>query len=430
MSESESELMPPRAEYWTAVQKAQEEAQQLEKKNEGPPNKKAPKTYQRQVEEVDRRTGEVVKRVVQDHPPMYFYVSAEQYLSEWRRVAKIAQLNLTQEGEVILGANDRATSLKVTYTCVHVPTGQGRRYRLDFPLGQGTAVGGAAEMAYTKSIRFFFRSFLNIPGHDPNEYADLHDAADQQASPPHDQPPPQQQQRFPQGQPGPREGGPRQGPQRDPRQGGQPPRQPGGGGGPQRGPQGSGRQGPGAPRQGQPQGGRPGHGPNGAQQRRPGVRQEQIYQAAEEILGENAVMDEEDAPVDQRLLEPPPEPNQAPLRGSRNSEPRSAEQWRLALIGLGWDEKTATDLVMHRPDEVIPDALRSEIGLRAVEWYGSTEAAKAAWEGTGFLPDTNLGNLRPKPNGIQLLRYLLKIDLKKKSATDQTAAAGATTNSN
>jgi hypothetical protein len=77
-------------------------------------------------------------------------------------------------------------------------------------------------------------------------------------------------------------------------------------------------------------------------------------------------------------------------------------------------------LAAHNPDEAIPDGLREEIAAEALAYYDNDYTRlRAAWEGTGFQPNPNLAaNVRPKPTGIQLLRYLERMDKAKKQSNE------------
>ena len=85
------------------------------------------------------------------------------------------------------------------------------------------------------------------------------------------------------------------------------------------------------------------------------------------------------------------------------------------LTSKGWDPKLAEQLCLHSPTESIPDTLRQEVASIAMDHYGhDVNKVRAAWEGTGFTPQPALPqNVRPKPNGLQLLRFLSKITLSK-----------------
>jgi ERF superfamily protein len=96
------------------------------------------------------------------------------------------------------------------------------------------------------------------------------------------------------------------------------------------------------------------------------------------------------------------------------SNPQGAEEWTRALIAVGWAPGLAEDLARMPIDQPI-DAGIAEILHAEIEkvFGGDVEAARAAWQGTGFTPDPESKTNRPIPTGGQALRYAKKIKERK-----------------
>jgi hypothetical protein len=117
--------------------------------------------------------------------------------------------------------------------------------------------------------------------------------------------------------------------------------------------------------------------------------------------------------VEQDLSAPPAAYVAQPIRGSVASDPQSVEAWVEALVAKGWNQDMAMSLAAHKPDEPIGDALKGEILSIAFGYFGRDGArVRDAFAGTGFTPMPNLPEqLKPKPTGLQLLRFAVKMDL-------------------
>jgi hypothetical protein len=174
------------------------------------------------------------------------------------------------------------------------------------------------------------------------------------------------------------------------------------------------------------------------------VYQEPVVQAAQQLLDARRGTDDEDdedtgpprqptqqapaqrpaqaqrptTPIVEPDLETPPAPYVAqPIRGSVAGDPQTVEQWVEALVSKGWSDETAMSLAAHKPDEPIGDALKAEILSIAFAYFDRDAAAvREAFDGTGFVPMPNLPEqLKPKPTGLQLLRFAIKLDLSTKT---------------
>jgi hypothetical protein len=111
------------------------------------------------------------------------------------------------------------------------------------------------------------------------------------------------------------------------------------------------------------------------------------------------------------LSSPPPPAQAQPLRGSRPGEPQTMDDWVQALVKNGWEEETAIMLAGHKPDEPISVPLREQVVRDARPYFPSGEAMRDAFAATGFTPQPNLPkDVRPRPTGLQTLRFLSKID--------------------
>jgi hypothetical protein len=451
---------PPGAPFWQAVLAARKAKRSLEKVHEGPPNKKAKKEDWVNKEVVDKRTGEV--RVELVPPPAFMYVSADDYVCELDRACLDNDV-VVLPSNTVEDTGGGGRKLAASYYVAHAGTGQGLVLRCDVPISGGGGMGDPTKKAYTDSLAMFVRGFLGIPRTDAPEEEDslppqphvppggFRGPPQNMGPPPGYQGPPPGYQGgppAPQGMP-PSQGQFRGGPvpnapqqqfqQRRPGAGGAP----FGAGGPPQGPRGQGGFPQGAPpphRQDQGGHGFAGGGPHGGsprgmvggppaqpfqgqgqhqqqqQQRqpppqgmngggRPPVHQEPVVQHAQAMLGQHAP-----EPSDADLSAPPPPARAQPLRGSRPGEPQTMDDWVQVLVGNGWPEDQAIMLAGHKPDEPISVALRERVVRDARPNFPTNEAMVAAFVDTGFTPQPQLSkDLRPRPTGLQTLRFLSKI---------------------
>ncbi len=463
---------PPGAEWCEALLKAQTEAATLEAVNEGPPNKKA-RPYQ--VEVKHPVTGEVeinprsnLPITVQKFPPMWMYVSKEQYVGECRRLTIPGGLIVIQWG--VPQASGPHRLLHTGFWVVHVATQQGAS--IPFGVFASADRGDPTKVAYSNSLSQFIRGLLQINTQDQQDEAARDEFGGEppfQGGPPQHQGPPQgqNQQQFrgappqnfgpgplPQHHQGPPPGAPQQAP-RQPQQGGYPQHQPQQGA-PQQG--GYPQQGGGYPAQGQPQQGAPQQGgypqhqsqqggaphqgpPPGAPQQHhqgppqgqapgrvfPPVHQEPVVQAAHQAFGAQSPPPQaRHVPVqsDAALQSLPTDlaPSTQPVGGNGNGDPQTPDQWRAALIQAGWNAEIATDLSSLPPEQPIPEALRDKIaGVAMAHFEGNVERVVQGWKHTGFEPNPALpAAVRPRPTGLHLLRFAVRI---RPSEAAQSAAA-------
>jgi len=492
-------MKDPSVKFWTALLNAQQAAQKLAKKHPGPPNKRAPK-----IEVTDPITGQRSMA----HPPMWTFVSAEDFIEEARRVLHPEGLVLVPTG--IMGELDaqfgRRNRIALWFLLVHAPSGEGAFLPMEFPYqtnDRSTHVQAAAN-SYTQGLAYFLRGLLMIPRVSPRD-EDYHEVLNSDAPPPRQQPQqgfqqpaPAQQQIFqqppaqnfqprpvtplyqgPQGTmighyagppPGPQgtTGGPAnfapqpttgQPPMQRPSQTAQRPQ-------PQQPQQFPGqqplpRQGGGAQptfRQGAPvqsngngsfPGGAPhahgqvpqgngfggGGGPGGGAQRMvgapgatavaplPPLMNSTLVQGMVQQTGAVPASPAQDQAQAQQTFQvgpPPPQaikpedltempsavppPKEQKIEGVREDEPQTSDDWFEALLEKGWDPIVATEVANHPPNLVINDAVRNEISSRAMSKFATDEILKA-WKDTGFVPDPKAGANRPKPTGLQLLRF-------------------------
>ena len=450
---------PPGAAFWTALLESRRGKQALEKRHKGPPNKKAGK-----VDVVDKVTGEVLGS---EFPPAFMYVSADDYLAELDRACLPNQIVVVPSVSVL--NEDVARTLSASYFVAHAGTGQGMVFRADIPVQASGGMGDPIKKAYTDSLAMFSRGFLAIPRTDaPVEEFAPYEPQPQNYGGNYGGPPsapfqgaPQQQgygpgPGVPQGQGRGGQGYQAPGPQGQPVNG-----HPGGGGysgrpnpvvpqqqqqpiqqGPPPQQMNQGYQGQGQPQQGysypaQQGQGQPGpfdQGPRGglvsAQiQGHPNLVNNPVVQTAIALLGPNSPLpgqgpegpdfQSRQGSVDTQDLTTPPPPAQAvKLRGVVTGEPQTVEEWADALIDKGWDEVSATNMAALRPDGPIPDTLRELIATKSLAYYGTGELARAAFEGTGYTPQPGLpDSVKPRPTGLQILRYCNKINLNPSETT-------------
>ena len=99
------------------------------------------------------------------------------------------------------------------------------------------------------------------------------------------------------------------------------------------------------------------------------------------------------------------------------------DNWAALLVQRGWGEDEAMNLAVHDPLAQISDVLKQKVTTWALEYFqGNKASLVAAWEGTGFVPQTNLpaGAQRSNPTGLAMLKYLTQ-------KIQRTNAAVATT---
>jgi len=428
-------LAPPGAAFWIAVLEAQKAAKKLEKVHEGPPNKKAGKVYER----VNRATGEMQL----DYPPMFTYVSAEQYIEELRRVCHQHGLVVIQVGclgeQNLHGKRDRMAS---GFVVVHAASASGGLLPFEFPMSHNESISASAEKAYTKSWAYFVRGFLQIPRADPkdegvyeappeqymgwdNHYAQqppveqlVVPVQNQQARQPvqqNQQQPPQQdwqqpaqqdwqQQPFPQEQ---QQGWQQPQDQQQDWQGQshdgwqQPPQEEW-----QQPPQEEWQQQQGSWQQPAQQGQDNWHGsqaPNG-QQPLPPIEEEPLVKEAQDLFQAELTKNE-------RIGGDAPTNGHHGQQSAQTAEPRTPDEWRAALLARGWKDEIAKQLVTTNLNEPISPGLREEIASLALAYYqNNPEAIRVAWQGTGFEPNPSLPPaIRPRPTGLHVLRYALKM---------------------
>lgn len=503
-------LKDPGVKYWTALLNAQQAAQKLAKKHPGPPNKRAPK-----VETVDPISGQRVMA----HPPMWTFVSAEDFIEEARRVLHPEGLVLVPTG--IMGELDsqfgRRNRIALWFLLVHAPSGEGAFLPMEFPYqtnDRSTHVQAAAN-SYTQGLAYFLRGLLMIPRVSPRD-EDYHEVLNSDTPPPRQQPQPQQPQhqfrpvtplyQGPQGTmighytgppPGPQgtTGGPPnfapqpttgQPPMQRAPQTAQhaPPQQQFQFPGPQqaqaqqRPQQGGGAQPTfrqGAPVQSNGNGSFPGGaphahgqvpqgngfggggGPGAGAQRMVGApgatavaplpplmnstlvqgmvqqagavpaspaQDQQTFQVPQQSPPEQAVRPED---LQQMPSHTPP-PEEKKLEGVREGEPQTSDDWLEALIDKGWDPIVATEVANHPPSLVINDAVRNEISSKAMSKFTTDEILKA-WKDTGFVPDPKAGANRPKPTGLQLLRFCNNLNFNPAPKSEGKTPAAQTTSS-
>jgi hypothetical protein len=389
------------------------------------------------------------------------YVSADDYLAELDRACLPNQIVVVPSVSVV--NEQTARTLSANYFVAHAGSGTGMVFRADIPVQASGGMGDPIKKAYTDSLAMFSRGFLAIPRTDapveevapyepqPQGYGGPAPSAPFQGAPQPAYGPgpgvPQGQGRGGQsyqapGPQGPVNGGnpggggysgrpgqmvPQQ--QQQPIQQGPPPQQMNrsyqGQGQPQQGysypPQG-------APRQQQGQPGSFSSGPRGGLvspqiQGHPNLVNSPVVQTAVALLGPDSPLPGQgpegpdfqarQGSVDTQDLTTPPPPAQAvKLRGVVEGEPQTVEEWADALIDKGWDEVSATNMAALRPDGPIPDTLRELIATKSLAYYGSGEKARAAFEGTGYTPQPGLpDSVKPRPTGLQILRYCRKINL-------------------
>lgn len=459
---------PPGAAFWTALLESRRGKQALEKRHKGPPNKKGGK-----VEVVDKTTGEISF----EFPPAFMYVSADDYLAELDRaclpnqIVVVPSVSVTNEdvartlsasyfvahagtgqGMVfradipVQASGGMGDPIKKAYTDSLAMFSRGFLAipRTDAPVEefapyepQPQNYGGPAPSApFQGAPQPGYGPGPGVPqgqgrggqgyqapgpqgqpvnGHPggggysgrPNPVV-----PQQQQQPIQQGPPPQQMNQRPQGYQG--QGQPQQGysypPQQQQGQGQPGPFDQGPRGGlvsaPSQGPRGNFPQG-----QGQIQG-------------HPSLVNNPVVQTAVALLGPNSPLpgqgpegpgfESRQGSVDTQDLTTPPPPAQAvKLRGVVEGEPQTVEEWADALIDKGWDEVSATNMAALRPDAPIPDTLRELIATKGLAYYGSGDAARAAFEGTGYTPQPGLpDSVKQRPTGLQILRYCRKINLK------------------
>lgn len=464
---------PPGKAFWSAILEARKAKRNLPKKHRGPPNKKAPKDQWEDV--IDTTTGEVIKQVP---PPAYMFVSADDYVEELDRACLPQGVVVCPSATVKTeGGPGGSRQLNTAYYVAHAETGEGMVFRADVPISGGSGMGDPTKKAYTDSLAMFCRGFLAIPRANAPEQEELvfQPQVPIQAQPPqphpgHQGPPPGfAPAPFPQPQaqpPGPPAGRPYQQPFAPPQgmgpSGPAPPFQPPPRGGPGFQPPfagGPGGPGPGAPQahgpppqwDGHPLGGRAGGPPHGmvagqaGRQVPPppmngGIANDPTVQGAHAMLGQQSPppgygpeqFQQQPPPQGQQrqpppqfppasnepdpdLTTPPAPPREVPIRGARPDEPQTMDQWFQALVDRGWDEEAAMQLATHRPDEPISQELKEAVingeGLR---YFGSAQAVRDAFNGTGYVPKPNLPeNQKVMPTGLQLLRFAIQIDKSK-----------------
>lgn len=98
--------------------------------------------------------------------------------------------------------------------------------------------------------------------------------------------------------------------------------------------------------------------------------------------------------------------------------------WIALLVTRGWSEDEAMTLAAHDPAAPINDALKQKVtGWALAHFNGDKAALVNAWQGTGFIPQTNLPKAqRANPTGLAMLKYLTeKIQRNPNSAAAATA---------
>jgi hypothetical protein len=93
---------------------------------------------------------------------------------------------------------------------------------------------------------------------------------------------------------------------------------------------------------------------------------------------------------------------------ARPDEPNTSESWITELRSLGWPEGDAEELAVCPPENPITPAVREALHRAIERFYGTDrlQEARDAWKEVGFVPNPDAPEAqRPKPTGIQALRY-------------------------
>jgi len=161
------------------------------------------------------------------------------------------------------------------------------------------------------------------------------------------------------------------------------------------------------------------------------ISEEPVVQAAHALLGPNSPPASAPAPTPTPApaparttpVEGPPPTSMAaehtpsvPATTSReafgNGEPGTPEEWRDLLVSRGYDFDLATQVACYPVDVIADDDLCQLVSDRAHLFFnGDKPSIRAAWQPTGFVPNPGMPKEhRPRPTGIQVLRYLSQFD--------------------